>query len=61
MAELAAYLEEHLSGFQQYDDGIVRKMIERVTVALCGELWYVLWLQREGYHVRLHESLAGTV
>ena len=32
MAELAAYLEEHLSGFQQYDDGIVRKMIERVTV-----------------------------
>ena len=24
MAELAAYLEEHLSGFQQYDDGIVR-------------------------------------
>lgn len=32
MAELAAYLEEHLSGFQQYDDGIVHKMIERVTV-----------------------------
>lgn len=20
-----------------------------ITVALCGELWYVLWLQREGY------------
>ena len=32
-----------------------------ITVALCGELWYVLWLQREGYHVRLNESLAGTV
>lgn len=32
MAELTAYLEEHLSGFQQYDDGIVRKMIEQVTV-----------------------------
>lgn len=32
MAELAAYLEEHLSGFQQYDDGIVRQLVERITV-----------------------------
>ena len=22
--------------------------IEKITVALCGELWYVLWLPREG-------------
>ena len=29
---LAAYLEEHLSGFQQYDDGIVRQLVERITV-----------------------------
>ena len=28
-----------------------------ITVALCGELWYVLWLQREGYHVRLMKAL----
>lgn len=32
MAELTAYLEEHLSGFQQYDDGIVRQLVERITV-----------------------------
>lgn len=32
MAEYAAYLEEHLNGFPHYDDEIVRKMIERVTV-----------------------------
>ena len=32
MAELAAYLEEHHSGFQQYDDGIVRQLVERITV-----------------------------
>ena len=32
MAELTAYLEEHLSGFQQYDDGIVRQLVERITI-----------------------------
>ena len=32
MAELTACLEEHLSGFQQYDDGIVRQFVERITV-----------------------------
>ena len=32
MAEYTAYLEEHLNGFPHYDDEIVRKMIERVTV-----------------------------
>ena len=32
MAELTAYLEEHLSGFQQYDDGIIRQLVERITV-----------------------------
>ena len=32
MAELTAYLEEHFSGFQQYDDGIVRQLVERITV-----------------------------
>ncbi|WP_207753339.1 recombinase family protein [Intestinimonas butyriciproducens] len=32
MAELTAYLEEHLSGFQQYDDGIVRQLVEQITV-----------------------------
>ena len=32
MTELTAYLEEHLSGFQQYDDGIVRQLVERITV-----------------------------
>ena len=26
------YLEEHLNGFPHYDDEVVRKMIERVTV-----------------------------
>lgn len=28
----ATYLEEHLNGFPHYDDEVVRKMIERVTV-----------------------------
>ena len=32
MAEYTAYLEEHLNGFQQYDDGIVRQLVERITV-----------------------------
>lgn len=32
MAEYATYLEEHLNGFPHYDDEVVRKMIERVTV-----------------------------
>ena len=32
MAELTAYLAEHLSGFQQYDDGIVRQLVEKITV-----------------------------
>lgn len=32
MAELTACLEEHLSGFQQYDDGIIRQLVERITV-----------------------------
>ena len=32
MAELTAYLEEHLGGFQQYDDGIIRQLVERITV-----------------------------
>ena len=32
MTELTTYLEEHLSGFQQYDDGIVRQLVERITV-----------------------------
>ncbi|OUQ77513.1 recombinase family protein [Flavonifractor sp. An100] len=32
MAEYTAYLEEHLNGFPHYDDELVRKMIERVTV-----------------------------
>ena len=32
MAGYTAYLEEHLNGFPHYDDEIVRKMIERVTV-----------------------------
>ena len=32
MTELTACLEEHLSGFQQYDDGIVRQFVERITV-----------------------------
>ena len=32
MAELTAYLEEHLSGFQQYDDGMVRQLVEQITV-----------------------------
>lgn len=32
MAELTAYLAEHLGGFQQYDDGIVRQLVERITV-----------------------------
>ena len=32
VAELTAYLEEPLSGFQQYDDGIVRQLVERITV-----------------------------
>lgn len=32
MAEYTAYLEEHLNGFPHYDDKLVRKMIERVTV-----------------------------
>ena len=32
MAEYATYLEEHLNGFQQYDDGIVRQLVERITV-----------------------------
>ena len=32
MAEYTAYLEEHPNGFPHYDDEIVRKMIERVTV-----------------------------
>lgn len=43
------------------DAGDMNIVSIEITVALCGELWYVLWLQREGYHVRLHESLAGTV
>lgn len=32
MAELTAYLAEHLGGFQQYDDGIIRQLAERTTV-----------------------------
>ena len=32
MAELTAYLEEHLSGFQRYDDGMVRQLVEQITV-----------------------------
>lgn len=32
MMELTAYLDECLNGFPHYDDEIVRKMIERVTV-----------------------------
>lgn len=32
MAEYTAYLEEHINGFPHYDDEIVRKMIERITV-----------------------------
>jgi len=32
MAELTAYLEKHLNGFPQYNDEIVRQMVERITV-----------------------------
>lgn len=32
LPQYTAYLEEHLNGFPHYDDEIVRKMIERVTV-----------------------------
>lgn len=32
MAELTAYLKEHLSGFQQYDDEMVRQLVRRIPV-----------------------------
>ena len=32
MVEYAAYLKEHLNGFPHYNDEIIRKIIERITV-----------------------------